>query len=262
MSTEIIKYNKVDKKNETKSKIKHIRYSTIFEWDGEAQCVYLTGSFCNWEQFFEMKKSSSKNNKFFLTLFLPKGIYQYKFKIDNIWKYNSNFPIYHDNSGNTNNILDLTKENKEEMAKTDISSIFTSKENEANNNETKFISNLKLFDSNENNEEIQKPPLIYSQNFDINFLSNQNDLGLNNTFLQSKEENILCDNYSCKKILPLKHELLEHFFVNINSLKHSENIKKCENKNNVLIEGKTFKYRYKLATFIYYKPFRFSNNQI
>ncbi len=78
--------------------------------------------------------------------------------------------------------------------------------------------------------------------------------------LPCKEENILCDNYSYKKILPLKHELLEHFFVNINSLKYSENIEKSENKNNTLIEGKAFKYRYKFATFIYYKPFRYSNS--
>ena len=110
----------------------HKRYSVIFEWDGEGQCAYLTGSFCDWEKFFEMKKSLSENNKFFLTLFLPKGIYQYKFKIDNKWKYNSNFPTCQDDNGNINNILDLSNDNIynkiEELAKTDISTICISKE--------------------------------------------------------------------------------------------------------------------------------------
>jgi hypothetical protein len=62
------------------------RFPTVFQWDGNGNNVYLTGSFCDWHQFFEMKKLEDPNNKdnikFFLTLFLPKGIYQYKFKID------------------------------------------------------------------------------------------------------------------------------------------------------------------------------------
>ena len=36
---------------------KNKRLCTVFEWDGEGGCVYLTGSFCNWHQFFEMEKS-------------------------------------------------------------------------------------------------------------------------------------------------------------------------------------------------------------
>ena len=147
---DIFKVNKVQKINETNLKnslyhkeanqtnnlknteYNHKRYSTKFEWDGEGQHVYLTGSFCDWEQFFEMKKSLFENNKFFLSLFLPKGIYQYKFKIDNEWRCNSNFPTCHDDSGNINNIIDLTKDNInnkiDELPKTDISTICISEE--------------------------------------------------------------------------------------------------------------------------------------
>lgn len=269
---DIFKVNKVQKINETNlknslyhndanqtnnsknTKYNHKRYSTTFEWDGEDQCVFLTGSFCDWEQFFEMKKSLSENNKFFLTLFLPKGIYQYKFKIGNKWSCNSNFPTCHDGSGNINNIIYLTEDNINnkigELAKTDISIICISNEKKTDNNETKFISNLKLFEDEvkgEMGDNIQKPPsLLYTHSFD--FLSNHNKT-IKNCFLQCKEENILCDNYSYKKILPLKHELIDHFYINKNALNFNTNVNKT-----TLISGSAFKYRYKLTTFIYYKP--------
>ena len=35
---------------------KPTRYATLFQWDGEGNNVYLTGSFCDWQQFFEMEK--------------------------------------------------------------------------------------------------------------------------------------------------------------------------------------------------------------
>ena len=118
------------------------------------------------------------------------------------------------------------------------------------NNETKFISNLKLFEDEvkgEINEKTQKPPsLLYAHSFD--FLSNHNKT-INNCFLQCKEENILCDNYSYKKILPLKQELIDHFYINKNALNFNTNINKT-----TLIAGTAFKYRYKLTTFVYYKP--------
>ena len=120
----------------------NLRFSTIFQWDGEGENVYLTGSFCHWNQFFEMKKSQEQNNKFFLNLFLPKGIYQYKFKINDKWKYNSNFPICKDKNGNINNIIDLTKEKTEDKFTPDFStSVITKDEDEnINDEDTKVLS--------------------------------------------------------------------------------------------------------------------------
>ena len=50
------------------------RFATLFQWDGEGNNVYLTGSFCDWQQFFEMERCgdpNNKNTKFYITLFLP-----------------------------------------------------------------------------------------------------------------------------------------------------------------------------------------------
>ena len=74
--------NTSEKENYNTENTKEI-FRAIFEWEGNDSNVYLTGSFCNWLQFFEMRKIEEKNgnqgniSKFFLLLYLPKGIYQY-----------------------------------------------------------------------------------------------------------------------------------------------------------------------------------------
>ena len=90
----------VEEKKESVEKV-----PTTFEWSNDDNCVYLTGSFCNWNQFFLMKKTEEGKSK--LTLNLPKGTHQYKFIINDEWKYNNNFPICNDN-GNINNIIDTS----------------------------------------------------------------------------------------------------------------------------------------------------------
>ena len=95
---------KSDKKNiEKKDKNK---YPIIFEWTGGGNSVYLSGSFCNWNQLFLMQKNSE--GKYILQLDVNKGIIQYKFKVDNEWKINQNLPSILDH-GNLNNYIDLNK---------------------------------------------------------------------------------------------------------------------------------------------------------
>ena len=77
-----------------------------FEWTGGGNSVYLSGSFCNWNQLFLMQKNSE--GKYILKLDITKGLIQYKFKVDNEWKINNNFPSIIDN-GNLNNYMDITK---------------------------------------------------------------------------------------------------------------------------------------------------------
>ena len=78
---------------------------TMFEWSFKGNSVYLTGSFCNWKQFFLMKKD--ENGVYRLILDLNRGFHQYKFKVDNEWKININFPTYNDH-GFINNYIDTS----------------------------------------------------------------------------------------------------------------------------------------------------------
>ena len=118
-------------------------FPTTFEWDNGGNSVFVTGSFCQWKQFFLMKKDSSKN--FVLNLNLPRGIHQYKFKVDGEWKYNPKFPICND-GGNINNYLDTTnleitiKTNDEGI--TAISTNITENNNDPSKASKKYSKNL------------------------------------------------------------------------------------------------------------------------
>ncbi len=82
------------------------RIPTLFEWNGKNDTVFLTGSFCNWKQKFQMPKITE--NLFQITLALPKGIYYYKFVVDGEWNYSRN-KEFTTEQGITNNIIDTTK---------------------------------------------------------------------------------------------------------------------------------------------------------
>ena len=214
-------------------------FAAVFQWDGNEKNVYLTGSFCNWLQFFEMRKfipnennSTENDNKLYLILFLPKGTYQYKFKINSKWKCNSNFPTCSDKDGNINNVMTIPP-NKIEEGTTDCT---TSHVTAPKFEETNFkIDSLNEFS--------------YKYNFNYDLLSNQNKLAVNN-FLHSKENDILNGNYSFKKIFKTPHEFINHLTIK----KISTEKINIHNEGESLKLGCTFRYYNKMTTFVYYKP--------
>ena len=136
--------DKLDKNNKSNLFLENkLRVPVTFEWNNGGNNVYVTGNFCNWKQFFLMKKG--ENGKFILNLNLPKGKYQYKFKVDEIWKYNDKFPTINEN-GNINNIIDtsnweITSENIEGKATRNTSN----NENIENSNPKKGLSSHMMF---------------------------------------------------------------------------------------------------------------------
>lgn len=239
------------------------RFATVFQWDGDGTNVYLTGSFCDWEKFFEMEKcedpNDKKNNKFILTLFLPKGSYQYKFKIDDRWKCNSNFPTCSDKNGNINNIIDLTKQKGEEGT-TDFSTSYVTTGGPEQKLDEK-ISNSFQFLENKNNSNselsIIKPEIEdFSENTSIEYKNNFNDFLSNisnqkkidkNDFQEEQDGDFNLFENSYKKIFPLRHEHIDHLIININTIK-----KYGHNKNSIY--SCSYRYGFKTSTIIYYKP--------
>ena len=242
---------------------KPTRYATLFQWDGEGNNVYLTGSFCDWQQFFEMEKcedpKNNKNHKFFITLFLPKGSYQYKFKIDDKWKCNSNFPTCSDKNGNINNIIDLTKQKREDGI-TDFSTSYVTTggpepqydemKNSKNSNSIQTIKNnfnsisndLSIFTKSDIKNISANSSFKYNCEYDLNdYILNKNNV------FDNVDINKLYDN-SYKKAFPLKHEHIDHLIVNYNTFKKNGG----GNKN--LINSCSIRNGFKTTTIIYYKP--------
>ena len=224
-------------------------FPTTFEWDNGGNSVFVTGSFCQWKQFFLMKKDSSKN--FVLNLNLPRGIHQYKFKVDGEWKYNPKFTICND-GGNINNYLDTTnleitiKTNDEGI--TAISTNITENNNDPSKASKKYSKNLLKVNSelsqNQNQNEffdkITTVPIHFKNTMNLDLITNQNNIGIKK-YMSIKEKNVLSDNLSFKKINTAPIEQINHL-----------NSKNLENQS--IICAVSSRFRYKFTTFVYYKP--------
>ena len=123
------------KNNENEQKMEKIEeIETTFEWDGSGKLVYVTGSFCDRKKFYIMTKN--EKGIFSLTLSLPRGFHQYKFKVDDNWTYSKTYPKYEDN-GNVNNFIDTTDYNNLDYN---------------DNNEGKYMKSPEKKEANENNK--------------------------------------------------------------------------------------------------------------
>ena len=155
------------KDNEAKyflSKKKIKLYPIVFKWEGEAEKVYLTGSFCDWINFYEMKKNKTKK-KFYFTLFLQKGTYQYKFKVDSLWKCNSNYPTCYDENGNMNNYIEVPEKKLEEIASDFSTSSISDYDEEHSEKSLYEFSNI--FNKSEDNINLNKED-VNNKNGNIN----------------------------------------------------------------------------------------------
>ena len=258
------------KKNETQK--------VTFEWDkDEKDTVYLTGSFCNWKQFFIMPKI---NNIYSITLPLPKDIHKFKFRINDIFYTNQKYPIIKEgendcnyidtspkelcqpkkNKSNINNISEENIDIDEIKSSKDLDESESNSESESHKFEDEEVNLIKKIkkkiekmkkikysinypkrNSMNNSAPIIPYPYNYIYNIDVN--SSQKLIG-KKKYYEPKENNILGDNCSYKKIEVLPTVEINHI--------HS---------NNLIISGKTVlcstlsRYRNKFITFLYYKPF-------
>lgn len=228
---------------------------TTFEWDEGGRNIYVTGNFCQWKQFFLMKKESE--NHYYLTLNLPKGRHQYKFKVDGEWKFNPKFPIYND-GGYINNYLDTSKleitikSDDEEI--TAISTNITENPNDLPKLPKKMSKNISKINSelsqtqtgkqkiNNICEKITPVPMNYKNQINLNLISNQKYIG-EKKYIEVEEKNILSDNISFKNIHILPIERINHL--------NSKN-----EKSKPIICSISSRFRYKFTTFVYYKTIK------
>jgi hypothetical protein len=229
------------------TKISPNKVPVTFEWDQGGTSIYLTGNFCNWEQYFLMNKNS--NGIYSLTLYLTKGLIQYKFKVDDQWKCNEKYPMMIDN-GYKNNFIDTTN--------WEIS-VETSEENTKDNTNTNSNTELsmkhkinKSFNSQgeysnyvpkikEMNDKAPKIPEPYKHKLNLNKITKQDQIG-NELYLSNKEDNLFGENYSYKKVTNLRHEQINHINYKIKNV-----------NNKPIISSLIFRYRLKLTNFVYYK---------
>ena len=75
---------------------------TVLQWSLGGGSVYVTGSFNNWGERIPLRRSGADH---VVCLNLLPGTYQYKFIVDNEWRYAADQPTVRDEMGNINNCL-------------------------------------------------------------------------------------------------------------------------------------------------------------
>jgi 5'-AMP-activated protein kinase regulatory beta subunit len=78
---------------------------TKFTWRYGGSEVLLTGSFSNWRESVVLKPG--EGDEMSTTLSLAPGSYEYKFIVDNQWRYDGKQPVVKGRNGNINNIIEV-----------------------------------------------------------------------------------------------------------------------------------------------------------
>jgi hypothetical protein len=235
--------------------------NTEFFWDEGGNSIYLTGSFCEWKDFFLMEKN--EEGIYYKNLMLPPGFHQYKFKVDNNWAYSKKQPKFEDSSGNVNNFIDTTnfkikkeikKSSSEKSPKKKVKMVKSQNEEKEDLNRNKSTNSIGILNNSIystyiplKNQLRLKPlaiPGLFKTHYILNETKNKNIKVRKFSqieFVDSSDSNYFVNNNSFIGFHNLYHIHSNHF--------HSkENV---DSKNT--ITSIITRYRAKYSTFIYYK---------
>ena len=257
------------------SNVKEIR--TEFYWDEGGNNIYITGSFCDWKEFFLMeKKEKGVYNK---VLMLQPGFYQYKFKVDDNWAYSKKQPKFEDSNGNVNNFIDTTNinindinnKNKNEVEE-EIKEKNSKDKNNKNNNIKRNSSNnsLGLLNNVEYSTyiplkgEFNIKPLSLPGLYKTHYILNEKKNKIIKERKFSQIEYVDQTNNSIRSLSNSKYLENNELYVGFQNLYHIHSnhlhSKEIVDKKNAITSIIT-RYRAKFSTFIYYKGKKIRNNK-
>ena len=262
---------KINKKNSEKN-IKEI--STEFYWDEGGNTIYITGSFCDWKEFFLMEEKSK--GVFKKTIMLLPGFYQYKFKVDNNWAYSKKQPKFEDNNGNVNNFIDTTQinleTNKNEI-EVEIKETTLKEKNKKDNINIKrksSNSSLGLLNNIEYSTyiplkgEFNIKPLSLPGLYKTHYILNEKKNKVIKERKFSQIEYVDQTNNSIRSLSNSKYLENNELYVGFQNLYHIHSnhlhSKKIVDSKNTITSIIT-RYRAKYSTFIYYKGRKIRNNK-
>ena len=261
----------INKKNSEKN-IKEI--ITEFFWDEGGNTVYITGSFCDWKEFFLMEEKSK--GVFKKTIMLLPGFYQYKFKVDNNWAYSKKQPKFEDNNGNVNNFIDTTQINLEtnnNEVEVEIKETTLKEKNKKDNINIKrksSNSSLGLLNNIEYSTyiplkgEFNIKPLSLPGLYKTHYILNEKKNKVIKERKFSQIEYVDQTNNSIRSLSNSKYLENNELYVGFQNLYHIHSnhlhSKKIVDSKNTITSIIT-RYRAKYSTFIYYKGRKIRNNK-
>ena len=272
---DIKEINNIQTNQNNNSNIKEIR--TEFYWDEGGNNIYITGSFCDWKEFFLMEKK--EKGVFNKVLMLQPGFYQYKFKVDDKWAYSKKQPKFEDSNGNVNNFIDTTNinindinnKNKNEVEE-EIKEKKSKDKNNKNNNIKRNSSNnsLGLLNNVEYSTyiplkgEFNIKPLSLPGLYKTHYILNEKKNKIIKERKFSQIEYVDQTNNSIRSLSNSKYLENNELYVGFQNLYHIHSnhlhSKEIVDKKNAITSIIT-RYRAKFSTFIYYKGKKIRNNK-
>lgn len=226
-----------------------------FIWKEGGNEVFLTGSFVNWKQWFNLEKK--ENQVFSRKIKLPKEAHFFKFIVDKEWKASSFYNRITDEKGNINNSISLSTPIKNKPQQDNqLKSPSKVREKEKDKDKAKpkekksnqvilndFCSKIIPERSNFNSE----APNLPESYFEKFSLTHNNSFLKGKSNLNSESLNSIYQNSNCsgKSLIIPPHVNLNHCLVS-----KSNEISGVEN---VIISHST-RVRHKFVTLLYYKP--------
>ena len=210
-----------------------------FIWEEKCNLAKVIGSFNNWKDQLLMTYDP-KDNLYKYKIELKRDKYEYKFIIDNAWKFSSHQQTKNDGKGNINNFIDLTNYKiNTNNAQTTKKVIKIKKKKKKIKKIEKVESYGVLFPTkDELNTEAPITQELYLKSFYINEATNQDKIG-NKLFLSDFNTESYTEEKSYRNLLFSPH-------VNLN---HTMNF--CDNKD-ILQVGLSYRFRNKDCTLVYY----------
>lgn len=218
--------------------------------------VFITGTFCNWDER-KYKMNQIRNNIFEQELLLLKGKYEFKFIVDGVWRCSSFYDLKTDNNGFYNNYIDTTNINTNindyniNKINKELNSVFNGNDNILKKGD---IEELKKKYSNlypreeQMNSEAPKTPDVFENVMDLTMNSRQKYIG-KEKFFDYNQNN--CED-SFKSIIPFYHSYLNHLFTPTNK---NENENKSFNKKSTYFGiNSSFNVNNKVISIVYYSP--------
>lgn len=240
------------------------KYPFLFEWKEGGESVFITGSFCGWENQFLMTKNPTSQN-FELLLYLPLGRYEFKFIVDGEWKCSTFIPTLCDQNSNKNNYLEIYQQNPNASTNNNTNNIIEDNKRTNHNNyphktsKKKHKKNVVEKNSHNNgnskrevqyntnypsksdfNLEAPNIPLVYLSLINFNFRQTPILLGKSSSFF---DKNLLNINNSYKSIQIPVHANLNHILMNCKRFR-------CFYTLNI-----TFRVKKKFTSIIYCQPY-------
>ena len=210
-----------------------------FIWEEKCNLAKVIGSFNNWKDQLLMTYDP-KDNLYKYKIELKRDKYEYKFIIDNAWKFSSHQQTKNDGKGNINNFIDLTN------YKINTNNAQTTKKVKKIKKKKKKIKKIEKVESygvlfptkDELNTEAPITQELYLKSFYINEATNQDKIG-NKLYLSDFNTESYTEEKSYRNLLFSPH-------VNLN---HTMNF--CDNKD-ILQVGLSYRFKNKDCTLVYY----------